>query len=53
MQDTSATARSYHVGGVFVLLADGSTHFVSNDIDLVVWRGMTTMGGEEAKAFNP
>jgi hypothetical protein len=52
-RDSTATARSMHPGGVYVLMADGSTHFVSNDIDLEMWRGMTTMGGEEAKSFLP
>ncbi len=52
-RDSTAAARSVHPSGVHILMADGSTHFVSNDIDLEMWRGMTTMGGEEAKSFQP
>jgi prepilin-type N-terminal cleavage/methylation domain-containing protein len=52
-RDSTAAARSMHVGGVFVLMADGSTHFASDDIDLETWRGMSTIGGEEARSFAP
>lgn len=52
-RDTTAAARSQHPGGVFVLMADGSTHFVSDDINLRIWQGMTTMYGEEVQSFNP
>lgn len=31
-------ARSRHVGGVHILLADGSTRFVSNNIDINTWQ---------------
>ncbi len=41
------TARSYHVGGVNLAMADGSTTFVNDDIDIIVWRALgTTDGGE-------
>jgi hypothetical protein len=33
-------ARSYHVGGVHVLLADGAVRFVSENVDLVTWRNL-------------
>ena len=36
------TARSYHPGGVNILLADGSARFVSQTIDLDIWRAMGT-----------
>lgn len=43
----SVTSRSYHPGGVQVVLADGSTRFVSQTIELRIWRGLgTRMGGE-------
>ncbi len=32
-----ATARSLHPGGVHVLMADGSAHFVSDQVNLDVW----------------
>ena len=42
------TARSNHSGGVNVLLADGATRFVSDNVDLLtVWRGLATRGGGE------
>lgn len=40
-------ARSKHPGGVNVGLADGSVRFVSDTVDLAVWRAAgTTRGGE-------
>ena len=41
------TARSYHTGGVNLAMADGSTRFVSDDIDLLVWRAMGSADGGE------
>jgi prepilin-type N-terminal cleavage/methylation domain-containing protein/prepilin-type processing-associated H-X9-DG protein len=44
---TSATARSFHSGGVNALLLDGSVRFVPDTISLSVWRALgTRMGGE-------
>jgi prepilin-type N-terminal cleavage/methylation domain-containing protein/prepilin-type processing-associated H-X9-DG protein len=40
-------ARSYHTGGVMVLMADGSVRFVSNNIDLLTWRHLATRAGHE------
>jgi prepilin-type N-terminal cleavage/methylation domain-containing protein len=40
-------ARSYHVGGVNAALADGSTHFFTDTIDLAAWRGLSTIAGRE------
>ena len=37
-----AAARSRHKGGVNGVMADGSTHFFSDAIDLVVWRALAT-----------
>ena len=42
-----ATARSWHPGGVNLLLGDGSTRFVGETIDLSVWRGLGTRNGGE------
>lgn len=42
-----ATARSYHPGGVNVLMGDGSQRFVSETIDQAVWRGLGTRNGGE------
>jgi hypothetical protein len=30
------------------MFADGSLHFVANDIDLAVWRSLATCAGNEA-----
>jgi prepilin-type N-terminal cleavage/methylation domain-containing protein/prepilin-type processing-associated H-X9-DG protein len=43
-----APARSFHTGGVNVLLADGSVRFVSDSMDvLTTWRPLSTRGGGE------
>ena len=42
-----AAARSLHGSGVSVSMADGSTHFVTNSIDLAVWRGLATASNNE------
>lgn len=41
-------ARSYHAGGVEVCNGDGSVRFVSDSIDLIAWRRMGSISGEEA-----
>jgi prepilin-type N-terminal cleavage/methylation domain-containing protein/prepilin-type processing-associated H-X9-DG protein len=41
------TARSRHSGGVNVLFADGSIHFVRDGIDLTTWRALGTINGGE------
>jgi prepilin-type processing-associated H-X9-DG protein len=41
------SARSWHVGGVNAGLADGSVRFITNQIDLEIWRAAgSTNGGE-------
>jgi prepilin-type N-terminal cleavage/methylation domain-containing protein len=40
-------ARSYHVGGAHIVLADGSVRFASENIDANLWRGVGTMGNGE------
>jgi len=37
----SASARSYHPGGVHAVLADGSVQFISETIDLTTWRNLS------------
>jgi len=40
-------ARSRHVGGVQITLADGSSRFVSENVDLATWQNLgSTRGGE-------
>jgi Tfp pilus assembly protein PilE len=41
------SARSFHIDGVNAVFADGSTRFVSNQIDLLAWRSLSTRRGEE------
>ncbi len=43
----AVTSRSYHSGGVNVVLMDGSVRFVSNSISQPTWRALgTRVGGE-------
>ncbi|MEW4490506.1 DUF1559 domain-containing protein [Thalassoglobus sp. JC818] len=46
----AAAANSRHIGGVHVLLCDGSARFVSSSIDLGVWRAIGTRNGNETVA---
>jgi prepilin-type N-terminal cleavage/methylation domain-containing protein len=41
------TASSRHKGGVNMVCVDGSTHFVVNDIDYLVWRAIGSRNGSE------
>lgn len=41
------TARSFHDGCVNILLADGAVRRASETIDLVVWRALGTVAGDE------
>jgi prepilin-type N-terminal cleavage/methylation domain-containing protein len=43
----AVTSRSYHPAGVNACRADGSVNFVSNSIDLTVWRSLSTRNGGE------
>lgn len=43
----AAASRSYHTGGVSVLLADGSARFVSDNIDRDTWHALLTRAGGE------
>jgi prepilin-type N-terminal cleavage/methylation domain-containing protein len=40
-------ARSWHEGGVMALLADGSVRFVSENIDVNIWRSVGSRSGQE------
>lgn len=40
-------ARSRHTGGVHVLLCDGSTRFVSENISTLIWQGIASRAGGE------
>ena len=40
-------SRSRHSGGVNAMLCDGSVDFFTDDIDIQIWRGMSTRSGGE------
>lgn len=42
-----AAARSVHPGGVNTSMVDGSNKFVSDDIDIAVWRAVGTIANDE------
>lgn len=42
------TARSYHPGGVHILLGDNAVRFVSDTIDGKLWRALATVNGSES-----
>lgn len=43
----AVTSRSFHTGGVNAGLCDGSVHFISENLDLRVWRAIGTRSGGE------
>ena len=44
----AVTSRSYHPGGVNVLLGDGSVRFVSNAVNLNTWQAASTIDGNDS-----
>jgi len=46
----AVTSRSFHTGGVNVMLMDGSVRFVSNSIQPATWRALGTRSGGEVIA---
>jgi prepilin-type N-terminal cleavage/methylation domain-containing protein/prepilin-type processing-associated H-X9-DG protein len=46
-QPITHAARSRHPGGVNMTLADGAVRFVNDSIDLAIWQGLVTIGGNE------
>jgi prepilin-type processing-associated H-X9-DG protein len=40
-------ARSYHNGGVNVLFCDGSVKFMKDTVNILTWRSLSTMAGQE------
>jgi prepilin-type N-terminal cleavage/methylation domain-containing protein/prepilin-type processing-associated H-X9-DG protein len=47
MTYVAITSRSYHPGGVNILLMDGSCRFIKNSIALPSWRALGTRAGSE------
>lgn len=46
-------ARSYHPGGVQVLLCDGSVRLVADQVEAALWQGMATRAGREVVELEP
>ncbi len=44
---STATARSYHPGGVNTAMADGSVRYVKDSTNVGVWRALGTKSGGE------
>jgi prepilin-type processing-associated H-X9-DG protein len=44
-------AASQHTGGVNAAYGDGSVHFISDNVNLGVWRGMSTVDGGETNGL--
>jgi type II secretory pathway pseudopilin PulG len=49
---TRMSARSWHVGGVNVGLADGSVRFVQDQINLTIWRAVGSTNGSEIESLH-
>jgi len=47
--DHTAAARSRHLNGVQVVRGDGSTHFVQENLDLIVWQALGSIAGGESE----
>jgi prepilin-type N-terminal cleavage/methylation domain-containing protein/prepilin-type processing-associated H-X9-DG protein len=47
--DASMASRSRHPGGVQALLCDGSVRFVSETIDLAIWKAASSQEGRETE----
>lgn len=45
------TASSHHPGGVNTLCMDGSVHFITDAVNVAVWRGLSTRNGGEIVSF--
>jgi prepilin-type N-terminal cleavage/methylation domain-containing protein/prepilin-type processing-associated H-X9-DG protein len=50
ISDAYLSVRSYHTGGVNMAAADGSVHFIPDEIDLLVYRGFGTRASNPLKA---
>lgn len=49
--DQTAASRSRHPGGVQVVLGDGSVHFVSDSIAIVIWQALGSIDGGEVASL--
>lgn len=44
---SATTSRSFHSGMINAVMIDGATRSISNNIDLSIWRGLSTRQGNE------
>lgn len=49
--DQRMASRSRHPGGVHVVLCDGSSRFVTDDIELMAWQAASSMAGGETESL--
>jgi prepilin-type processing-associated H-X9-DG protein len=47
------TSRSYHPGGVNVLMGDASVRFIKNSVNYQTWRAPGTIAGAEVVSADP
>jgi prepilin-type N-terminal cleavage/methylation domain-containing protein/prepilin-type processing-associated H-X9-DG protein len=47
LYEMTAASRSRHPGGVNVVFADGSVHFIKQTIDLKTWQALGSIAGDE------
>lgn len=52
LSELTAASRSRHPGGVNILKADGSVHFVSQNINLATWQAMGSISSGEVVSGN-
>jgi prepilin-type N-terminal cleavage/methylation domain-containing protein/prepilin-type processing-associated H-X9-DG protein len=45
-------SRSRHAGGVQVAMCDGSVHFINENIELLVWRALSTQDNDDIAAIS-
>ena len=51
VQQMILASRSHHAGGVNASKCDGSAEFISDGVDLTVWRSQSTMAGDDPPLF--
>jgi prepilin-type N-terminal cleavage/methylation domain-containing protein len=47
----AVTARSYHAGGLNMVMGDATVHFVSDSVDAHAWRALGTIAGADDADF--
>lgn len=47
----SRSARSRHTGGVYTLFADGTVHFIGNDVTIASWQALGTASNNDTNTY--